>query len=95
MASKDCCPEYPRTNFGIFTVQAFPSLISYDNSIAFEEGINEEIHDDTTPLPSIENFNGTFWLYLEYGLQGVRADWGATAVKTPNEESRDGYCGKG
>jgi len=27
------------------------------HSIAFEKGINEEIHDDTTLLPSIENFN--------------------------------------
>ena len=41
------------------------------------------------------SLRGTFWLYLEYGLQGVRADWGATAVKTLNEESRDGYCGMG
>lgn len=47
----------------------------------------------------IENFNqsesswGLFWLYLEYGLQGVRAGWVATAVKILNEESRDGYCG--
>jgi hypothetical protein len=32
MASKDCCPEYLRTNFGIFTVQAFPSLISDDTA---------------------------------------------------------------
>jgi hypothetical protein len=32
MGSKDCCPEYPRTNFGIFTIQALPSLISYDTA---------------------------------------------------------------
>jgi hypothetical protein len=46
----DCCgdgfegllPEYPRTNFGIFTVQAFPSLISYDTALPSKKALTRK-----------------------------------------------------
>jgi hypothetical protein len=59
------------------------------HSTAFEEGINEKIHDETTLLPSIETFNQSlhraFECILSTACGEVKADLSVMSMKASDE----------